>query len=160
MKFGDFRRSFGQGGAVGACECEHCSAARKADGGSGTIGQGGQSGLSLATANALAVGIAKEFPEVRVMVEAYQDKAEPPTSTSAHDNVHIHFCTLSSNFGQPLTHPSNNITRVQLETWAKIAPGRVHVWDCEPTRCAAKCCLLAHCLLFAQTRPISIFLLP
>ena len=46
-----------QGGAIGACECNRCTAARKADGGSGTIGQGGQSGLSLATANALAKGI-------------------------------------------------------------------------------------------------------
>lgn len=84
-----------QAGPIGACECEKCAAARRADGGTGVIGMGGQSGLSLQVANDLAIAIGGEFPDVRVVVESYQDKIFPPTSTRPHPSVLVNFCPLS-----------------------------------------------------------------
>ena len=131
-----------QASAVGACECDKCTAARKLDAGpgvwnqtndpgglhAGEVGWGGQSGLSLSVANQLAVSLEEEFPDVKVMVQSYQDKNIPPTVTQPHRNVWVQFAELGQNFGQPLTHPSNVKTLAQLQAWAKIMPGRISIW--------------------------------
>ena len=76
-------------------------------------------------ANQLAVALEEEFPEVIVTVQSYQDKNTPPTATRPHQKVWVQFAELGQNFGQPLTHASNQKTLGQLQAWAKIAPGRI-----------------------------------
>ena len=143
-----------QAGAIGACECDKCTAARKRDGGTGLTYEGGQSGLSLSAANDMAAALASEFPDVLVNMQSYQDKLEPPRVTRAHPSVRIQFTTMVSalpapvsqnlrlesdqmkmqgqNFGRPLRSGGNteaNMTRDQFIEWTTIAPGQVTLWD-------------------------------
>jgi hypothetical protein len=121
-----------QAGAIGACECDKCTAARKRDGGTGLTYGGGQSGLSLLVANDLAASLAAEFPETLVSMQSYQDKLDPPTVTRPHPNVRIQFTTMGQNFARPLRSGGNleaNMTRDQFIEWTTIAPGQVTLWD-------------------------------
>jgi|EP01046_Picozoa_sp_COSAG06_P045558 hypothetical protein len=125
-----------QAGAIGACECDKCTAARKRDGGSGLVCMGGQSGLSLSVANDLATALASSgYPDTLVSMQAYQDKLEPPRITRPHPNVRVQFTTMGQNQGRPLRLGGDiddieaNTTLRQLREWARIAPGQVSIWD-------------------------------
>jgi hypothetical protein len=130
----------------GLCHCAKCVAHRERDrvatlpcasrpGGCGSYGltdtkYRGAAGLSLEVGSLLQGALQAEFPDVDVWVQSYHAQLEPPLVTRPANGVKVQFTTLHMNFGQPLIHPSNNITYDQLIGWTKIMPrGDIGVWD-------------------------------
>jgi hypothetical protein len=65
-------------------------------------------------------------------VQSYHSQLTPPKVTRPTNGVKVQFTTLHNNFGQPLTHSSNNVTLDQLVGWTKVMPrGDIVLWDCE-----------------------------
>lgn len=139
---------------AGLCHCAECVARRELDratppcatqpaGCGSTSGltatkYRGASGLSLEVASELQGAIASEFPDVEVWVQSYHAQLQPPKVTRPANGVKVQFTTLHANFGQPLIHPSNNLTYSQLMSWVEIMPrGDIVLWDyctSEPTQ--------------------------
>lgn len=90
----------------------------------------GAAGLSLETASHLRGAIAAEFPDVDVWMQSYHATLQPPKVARPTDGVKVQFTTLHANFGQPLEHPSNNLTYSQLMDWVDLMPsGDIVLWD-------------------------------
>ena len=130
----------------GLCHCANCVSHREKDRGDppcATTPAGcgstsgltatkyrGAAGLSLEVGALLKAGIAEEFPDVDVWVQSYHATLQPPKVTKPANGVKVQFTTLHQNFGQPLVHPSNNLTYSQLVGWAHLMPkGDIVLWD-------------------------------
>ena len=62
---------------------------------------------------------------------------QPPKITKPANGVKVQFTTLHQNFGQPLAHPSNNLTYSQLMGWSKLMPtGDLVIWDYVTSECS------------------------
>lgn len=131
---------------AGLCHCAQCVAHRERDratppcasqpaGCGSTAGltstkYRGASGLSLEVASELQGAIALEFPDVEVWMQSYHAQLQAPKVTRPSNGVKVQFTTLHANFGQPLIHPSNNLTYSQLMSWNEIMPrGSIVIWD-------------------------------
>jgi hypothetical protein len=133
---------------AGLCHCAKCVARRERDRASppcSMVPQGcgrsdtdaltaakyrGASGLMLEVGSMLKGSIASEFPDVDVWVQSYHASLQPPKETRPTNGVKVQFTTLHCNFGQPLAHPSNNLTYSQLMAWSKLMPrGDIVLWD-------------------------------
>ena len=65
-------------------------------------------------------------------MQSYHAQLTPPKVTRPANGVKVQFTTLHNNFGQPLTHTSNNVTYDQLIGWTQIMPhGDIVLWDCK-----------------------------
>ena len=137
----------------GLCHCAACVAHRERDradppcaaqpGGCGSSAgltarkYRGAAGLSLEVASELKGAIAAEFPDVDVWMQSYHAMLQPPKLTKPANGVKVQFTTLHQNFGQPLAHPSNNLTYSQLMGWSKLMPkGSVIIWDYVTSECS------------------------
>lgn len=110
------------------CHCAGCKALHKK--------YGAISGAQLEFLNAIAQEVAKEYPDVMIMGEAYEFLAEPPKNIKARDNVLIRIALLGKEFANvgnrdcmlPLTHPANAVPAMQFKGWANVAKN-LAVWD-------------------------------
>ncbi len=108
------------------CECSTCLAAKEKY---QTYG-----GVVLEFINAIAKGIAGEYPDVKVQTFAYMFAQAPPTGIKAAPNVVIRLAQLGTEWGigrrdslRPLTHPNNLESLAQMRSWGEIAT--LSMWD-------------------------------
>lgn len=104
------------------CLCPKCRAVSDRE--------GSQSGLLLEFVNEIARGLRDEFPDARVLTEAYNYTLQPPKSIRPESNVIVRYI---DNYGfsdptRPLTEPLNQRPKALFDGWLKIAPS-IAVWD-------------------------------
>lgn len=113
-------------GNWGWCGCDPCKAVEDEE--------EAKSGALLRFVNAVAAEVEKEFPRVLIHTLAYGVTVKPPLLAKARGNVVVQLCTD----GQlevyepmarflPVTASENFMTC--LETWNRIAPNRLFIWD-------------------------------
>ncbi|MFO0875952.1 MAG: DUF4838 domain-containing protein [Gemmataceae bacterium] len=104
------------------CLCPKCKAVSERE--------GSQAGLLLEYVNVVARGLRDEFPDVRVLTDAYNYTLQPPKSIRPEPNVVVRYI---DNYGfsdptRPLTDPLNRRPKAIFDGWAKTAPTTA-VWD-------------------------------
>ena len=110
------------------CHCKGCKALCEK--------YGTMAGAQLEFLNAIAEEVAKVYPDIFVMGEAYEFLVEPPRNIKARDNVIIRICQLGKEFANvgvrdcllPLTHPANAVPLRQIQGWKNVA-GKLAIWD-------------------------------
>ncbi len=107
------------------CVCANCTAAAQK--------YGAYSGLVVEFTNAIAAGIADEYPDIKIQMFAYMFAMDPPSGIKARDNVLIRVAQLGTEFNgdrdslRPLTHPNNAKSLKQFLNWSKV--GSISIWD-------------------------------
>lgn len=94
------------------------------------------SGMVIDFTNAVAAAIAKEYPDVLVMMFAYKEAAAPPRGIKARDNVMVQMALMDVEFSgaenrdvlRPVTHPHNSQFVKTLDAWRKSA-ANLALWD-------------------------------
>ena len=99
--------SISQNDNLGACECEKCRALAQAE--------GSESGPLIHFINAVAMDIAKEYPNIKVETLAYQYTQEPPLHVKPVDHGVIRLCSTGTFQDRPLTDPLNKTFRNEIE---------------------------------------------
>ncbi len=92
--------------------------------------EGSQAGLLLEFVNSVARELRDEFPEVRVLTEAYNYTLQPPNSIRPEPNVVVRYID-NYGFSDPtrsLTDSLNQRPKAIFDGWVKIAPTTA-VWD-------------------------------
>jgi hypothetical protein len=113
--------SVSQNDCGGWCDCPECRAARER--------AGSQSGPLLEFVNAVAEGVAKEFPDVLVETLAYQDSRKPPRFIKPAPYVVIRLCSIECDYSQPLADgPRNARFAADIAGWRAIAP-QLFIWN-------------------------------
>jgi hypothetical protein len=90
--------------------------------------EGSPAGPLLRAVNAVADGIAAEFPHVVVDTLAYMFTLAPPKLTTPRSNVVVRIGTMGANFRLPLEHSENAAVHDALVGWSRVAK-RIWVWD-------------------------------
>ncbi|MBE6402680.1 MAG: DUF4838 domain-containing protein [Lentisphaerae bacterium] len=110
------------------CQCNGCKALYKK--------YKAISGAQLEFVNEIAAEVAKVYPDVYILTEAYMYLADAPKNIKARDNVIIRLTLLGNEFSKigirenmlPLTHPANKKAFAQIKAWQKVAD-KFAVWD-------------------------------
>lgn len=109
------------------CNCETCRK-RLAE-------LGNQSDVVLDFVNELAAGIAKDYPEIKLLTFAYQTTTEPPKTVKPRDNVLIQLALLGGEFEntikdtmRSLEHPLNAEAKALYRRWHD-AGFRLATWE-------------------------------
>lgn len=92
--------------------------------------EGSQAGLLLEFVNEVARGLRDEFPDARVLTDAYNYTLQPPKSIRPESNVIVRYI---DNYGfsdptRPLKEPLNQRPKSLFDGWVKTAP-TIAVWD-------------------------------
>ena len=105
------------------CQCANCQAAVKEAGGT-------QAGPLLQYVNFVAEGIAKDYPDVKIMTFAYVASQIAPTNNRPAANVIIQWCDLytRSDCYRPLAHEFNAKQAAILSGWKNLGVS-LAVWD-------------------------------
>lgn len=110
------------------CRCPKCHAAAE---------KLGTSGITLDFVNQLADAVAKDYPDVVVVMDAYRSTMEPPKGPmSARKNVMVLIAALGVEFEgplgrdvlRPLTASQNQYYVRHLDAWKKYS-ARIGIWD-------------------------------
>lgn len=104
------------------CKCPECLKI--------TEQEGSEAGLLLTYINYVAKNIAKEYPELRILTEAYVHTEKAPLIIKPEPNVIMRWCDLytKSDCYRPLTSKFNEARKSQLEGWKKLG-ANMAVWD-------------------------------
>jgi len=118
----------------GTCRCEACKAIYSEETWTRPDGKAipGVSGTLLRMINAVAEGLEKQYPGVRVGTFAYMSLDAPPGKTRPRDNVVVWMPHLRYGVSHPLTSsviPGNQGFLWKLEEWCRIAPGNMYIWE-------------------------------
>ena len=106
---------------TGYCACPQCKALTEAE--------GSPSGPLLQFVNAVAAGLAADYPQVKVSTLAYRGTVMPPKTIRPRDNVVIQLCTDSHALLEPfLLVTETEKFRHAMETWSAIG-ARTYIWD-------------------------------
>jgi hypothetical protein len=109
----------------GYCECPLCSAVDKAE---ATV-EGSKSGSLIKFVNAVAEGLAPEFPHVKVSTLAYLDTFMPPKTIRPGKNVVIQLCTDSHAWKYQYHYITESDTfQNAMKAWDAIGAD-IYVWD-------------------------------
>ena len=97
-------------------------------------------GAVLDFTNRLAEHIAKDYPDIKLQMFAYNTAAKPPVGITARPNVLVRLAQLGTEWTggyrqslRSLNHPDNAEALAGLNAWAKIAT--VSIWDYWVTYC-------------------------
>jgi hypothetical protein len=96
-----------------------CAACRALD-----AREGGPAGSLIQFINAVAAGVASEFPDAYVDTYAYMYTQRPPTTLHVRDNVLIRLCTFNNDFSKPVHARRNHRNRrfaQDLAGWSRAA---------------------------------------
>ncbi len=108
-------------GRGGHCQCEKCMAIDDAE--------GTRAGTLIQFVNAVAEGIADEFPDVKVCTLAYQATFMPPKTIRPRENVMIRLCTDTHAWGSPFLYVTETEKfQTALKGWADIG-ANIIIWD-------------------------------
>jgi len=100
--------------------------------------EGSYSAVILDFANAIGERIEKDYPEIKVMVFAYQYSKFPPKTIRPRENVIVQLALLDFEYRndeladvlRPLTAPTNADALALTKAWAEIAGGdQMFIWD-------------------------------
>lgn len=108
----------------GFCECPACRAIADRE--------GGNSGLLLDFANAVAAALEADAPNATFQMMALHSTERPPKFLRPRHNVGVRLCDTTSDLIKPWTHPSNARHYANLVSWGKICD-KVTVWDYQIT---------------------------
>lgn len=100
------------------CRCATCAAVDERE--------GSHAAQVLTLVNAVAEGIAAEFPDRLVETLAYEWSIEPPRAIRPRGNVIIRLSTIRASFSTPLEE--NKRFKRYLTKWARLTP-RIWIWD-------------------------------
>ena len=104
------------------CACDGCRAVEAAE--------GAVSGLYLRFVNAVAEALEPKHPRVTFDTFAYRFTRKPPKLTRPRHNVSVRLCDIECAFNAPLEDfAGNRDFLADLEGWARLAPGRLYIWD-------------------------------
>ena len=109
-----------QNDAPGFCECSQCQADVKAE--------GSVSAPMLKFVNRVAKRIARSYPHVIIVTEAYRDSITPPGKTRPEKNVVVRLCLDSRISRNPFWMVSETEDLKLLKDWSSITD-RLLVWD-------------------------------
>jgi len=115
--------SVSQNDTINNCQCAQCKALDDAE--------GTPMGSLLKFVNAIAAGIEKDYPNVRLDTLAYQYTRRPPKTIRPRRNVIVRLCSIECCFAHPLEScPSskNQRFRDDIVAWQPVAP-LLYVWD-------------------------------
>ncbi len=92
--------------------------------------EGSDSGLLLPFINYMATNIAKEYPEIKILIVAYVSSEKAAKFVKPAKNVIVRWCDLytQSDPLRPLTHPINSGQKAILDAWFKTG-ARVMIGD-------------------------------
>ena len=104
------------------CRCDACNAVLAAE--------GSRAGALLQYVNFVANGIAREYPDVKIMTFAYVETEDPPKNIRPASNVIMQWCDLytRSDCYRPLTSEFNVQQKARLDGWKKLG-AKLAVWD-------------------------------
>jgi hypothetical protein len=112
--------SISQNDWIGNCECDQCKAIDRAE---------GSPAASLITGvNAVAAGIAKEYPDFLVETLAYQYTRHAPKTLKPAPNVLVRLCSIECDFTKPLESESNKAFADDLRNWSAVSTN-LFVWN-------------------------------
>jgi len=101
------------------CKCEKCTAA--------AVQYGTPAAATLLAINEIARTISTEFPQVRLVFQAYWSTERPPEQLELEPNVAVVLACLNRNFGVPASgNPRHN---PYLAKWMRLAHRQVYIWD-------------------------------
>ena len=100
---------------AGWCECDRCRKVEAEEGGA-------HSGPIVRFLNALAEGVAKQYPDKKLLTYAYQDSEPAPTRTRPHPNVRIQLAPISACIAHPaeLCPRNQKLLMDNLKGWARL----------------------------------------
>ena len=116
----------------GMCQCEACKKvyAEETWTDSGGTKWPGYSATLLRMMNAVGEKLEAKYPGVKVGTFAYMSVDAPPAKTLPRDNVVIWLPKLRYCAIHPVDQCAiNRAFRLKMERWAKMAPGRLYIWD-------------------------------
>ena len=104
------------------CRCDACNTVLAAE--------GSRAGALLQYVNFVANGIAREYPDVKIMTFAYVETEDPPKNICPASNVIMQWCDLytRSDCYRPLTSEFNVQQKARLDGWKKLG-AKLAVWD-------------------------------
>ncbi len=100
------------------CQCDKCRRIVKK--------HGGASALIADCANRVAKAIAKDLPNVRIVILAYWITQTPPKGIALEPNVTVCWARLRNFAVPPSKTPGHD---EKLDQWRKLAHGNVVIWD-------------------------------
>ncbi len=100
------------------CLCPECSKLRKEE--------GGQIGPELDLCNYVARQFAKDYPEVRFLVFAYEASLRPPKTMTCEANVDVCVAYIQRNYAREPSQTKNHNPIVG--EWSKLTHGNVYIW--------------------------------
>ena len=126
MKLQPGRRVFwiAQGDGLQWCQCKKCKAM--------DVYPGNYSDRMIDWANDLARAVKKDFPRNELAILAYCGTYVGPVRAKCEDNLLIFYCPywgVALSEVHPLTHESNAEALKQFNSWRKMAPERMCIFD-------------------------------
>ena len=97
------------------CQCKNCAEINKAE--------GSHAGLYLRVINELAAEMAKEYPDIKILANAYWTTRVTPKITRPAHNVYLKFCDIEGTFSRKMDDPcdpENSWIFRDLKNWSKI----------------------------------------
>jgi sulfatase modifying factor 1 len=120
--------SFAQGDGFAACECDTCRAVVAAE--------DSWAGPLILMCNRALELVGKDHPRQTFITHAYFETLKVPRQLRPHANLYINLVSsdlsqnpAGDNVGRIAGNPAMRAYAEALQSWPKIAPGRVTVWD-------------------------------
>ena len=107
------------------CQCAACRAVE--------VEEEAVSGLYLRFVNDVAAALEVKFPHVTFDTFAYRFTRKPPKKTRPRHNVTVRLCDIECSFNAPIGEfAANRPFLADLDGWARMAAGRLYIWDYVP----------------------------
>ena len=97
------------------CQCEACAAVNKEE--------GSHAGIYLRTVNWIASEMSKEYPDIKILANAYWTTRRTPKKTRPAKNVYLKFCDIEGTFSRRLDDPVDPVNKGifrDINNWGKI----------------------------------------
>ena len=97
------------------CQCAPCQKINKEE--------GSHSGLYLRVINGIAREMAKEFPDIKILANAYWTTRVTPKITRPEKNVYLKFCDIEGTFSRKLDDPVDPVNKGiyrDIKNWGRL----------------------------------------
>ena len=97
------------------CQCPDCTAAKEEE--------GGHAGLYLRVVNRIASEMRKEYPDIKILANAYWTTRVAPRKTRPEPNVYLKFCDIEGTFSRRLDDPVDPVNKGifrDISNWKKL----------------------------------------
>jgi len=97
------------------CQCEACAAVNEEE--------GSHAGIYLRVINWIASEMSKEYPDIKILANAYWTTRRTPQKTRPAANVYLKFCDIEGTFSRRLDDPVDPVNKGifrDINNWGKI----------------------------------------